>query len=118
MAGYRLTEFAVGDLTSILAASFNLHGEEARARYEALLKAAMRCAAKDPKIIVSKDCARLQAGLRSLHLRHARSSSDTGHVRSPVHIIYYREERDGLIEIVRVLHERMEPSRRLGASQE
>jgi toxin ParE1/3/4 len=34
-------------------------------------------------------------------------------VRRPVHVIYYRLARDGVIEIVRVLHERMEPSRHL-----
>ena len=34
----------------------------------------------------------------------------------PVHILYYRIIQPGLIEIVRVLHERMEPSRHLDAS--
>src|SRR5437016_421892 len=32
-------------------------------------------------------------------------------VGRPVHILYYRKIQPGLIEIVRVLHERMEPSR-------
>jgi len=31
-----------------------------------------------------------------------------------VHVLYYRTAAPGLIEIVRVLHERMEPSRHIG----
>ena len=34
-------------------------------------------------------------------------------VRRPVHVLYYRVAKKGVIEIVRVLHERMEPSRHL-----
>jgi toxin ParE1/3/4 len=34
-------------------------------------------------------------------------------VRRPVHVLYYRVAQGGAIEIVRVLHERMEPSRHL-----
>jgi len=34
-------------------------------------------------------------------------------VRRPVHVLYYRIAQKGVIEIVRVLHERMEPSRHL-----
>jgi toxin ParE1/3/4 len=37
-------------------------------------------------------------------------------VRRPVHVIYYREIAPGLVEIVRILHERMEPGRWLTAS--
>ena len=39
-------------------------------------------------------------------------------IRRPVHVLYYRVPRRGLIEIVRVLHERMEPSRHLGEAGE
>jgi plasmid stabilization system protein ParE len=38
-------------------------------------------------------------------------------VRRPVHILYYRMVRPGLVEIVRVLHERMEPSRYIGGGR-
>jgi toxin ParE1/3/4 len=31
-------------------------------------------------------------------------------VRRPVHVLYYRVAQKGVIGIVRVLHERMEPS--------
>lgn len=39
-------------------------------------------------------------------------------VKRPVHVLYYRIVAPGLIEIVRVLHERMEPSRHVGTSSE
>jgi len=35
-------------------------------------------------------------------------------VGDPVHVIFYRALSPGLIEIVRVLHERMEPGRHIG----
>jgi toxin ParE1/3/4 len=34
-------------------------------------------------------------------------------VRRPVHILYYRMVRPDVVEIVRVLHEHMEPRRHL-----
>jgi plasmid stabilization system protein ParE len=39
-------------------------------------------------------------------------------VRTPAHVLFYRVVKPGLVEIVRVLHERMEPSRYLGAKPE
>jgi len=50
----------------------------------------------------------LMPGIRSFHVRHARR--DQG-VKAPVHVVYYRRVRSDLIEIVRVQHERMDPSR-------
>jgi toxin ParE1/3/4 len=37
-------------------------------------------------------------------------------VRRPAHVLYYRALTPDLIEIVRVLHERMDPSRHMGAA--
>ena len=36
----------------------------------------------------------------------------------PVHVLFYRVLKSGLVEIVRVLHERMEPSRHIDAQPE
>jgi toxin ParE1/3/4 len=57
-------------------------------------------------------------GIRSFHIRHARGDDPEAKVGKPVHILYYRVIEPGLIEIVRVLHERMEPSRHVGAISE
>jgi toxin ParE1/3/4 len=76
----------------------------------------MRIVANEPQGFVTRDRADLRSGLRSLHLRHVRADDPSGTVRRPVHVIYYREIQAGLVEIVRILHERMEPGRWLGAS--
>jgi plasmid stabilization system protein ParE len=53
-------------------------------------------------------------GIRSLHLRHVRAENADAIVAKPVHVLYYRVVEPGVIEIVRVLHERMEPSLHIG----
>ena len=58
--------------------------------------------------------AELMLGVRSLHIRHVRGGDPDGKVRRPVHVLYYRVAGPGVIEILRVLHERMEPSRHVG----
>ncbi len=73
----------------------------------------MRDAAADPNGPVTRDRAEFSAGLRSLHLRHARGKDREAKVRRPVHIVYYQVIGPGMIEIVRVLHERMEPGTHL-----
>ena len=53
--------------------------------------------------------------LRSFHVRHARQNGRTPSVKRPVHVIYYRVAEPGLVEIARILHERMEPARQFEA---
>jgi toxin ParE1/3/4 len=81
-----------------------------------VLAQAMRKAASEPLGPLTRDRTEFLAGLRSFHLRHARGGMDSK-VEQPVHIIYYRAVTPGLIEIVRVLHERMEPWRHLDADR-
>src|SRR5207253_1634896 len=86
--------------------SFGRSGEVGRARYAALLAAALRTVARDPTGSATRERAELFAGLRSMHIRHARGARG---VKDPVHVIFYRPGAD-VVEIVRVLHERMEPT--------
>ena len=65
---------------------------------------------------MSRERPELLLGIRSFHLRYARG--DDPAVRRPVHVLYYRVLQPGLIEIVRVLHERMEPSLQFGNASE
>lgn len=113
MADFRLSRPAQADLANILAVSGERWGSEGRRRYAALLVAAMRKAAGDPNGPVTRDRTELSAGLRSLHLRHARGNDLEPRVRNPVHLVYYHVIEPDLIEIVRILHERMEPGRHL-----
>ena len=115
MARYRLSEPAKADIAAILKRSEELHGREARIRYRACLTAAMRRVAADPKGRSSVDRAELVPGIRSFHIRHSRDESREAPVANPVHVIFYRVVRPGIVEIVRVLHDRMEPRRHISA---
>jgi toxin ParE1/3/4 len=115
MARFRLSRLARADLVRILAASAARWGVEGRRRYSALIAIAMRQVANDPEGRATRGRDDLLRGLRSFHVRHVRAEPN---VKKPVHILYYRAVAPGLIEIVRVLHEHMEPSRHVGESSE
>lgn len=114
MARYRLTKSARTDIDSILRASEQQHGRDARTRYVALLLAAMRRVAEYPKGHSTVDRSALRPGIRSFHIRHSRDESREAPVANPVHVIFYRVTQPGIVEIVRVLHDRTEPSRHVG----
>lgn len=118
MPRFRLSRLAEADLIGILAASQRHWGADGRRRYAALLAAAMRKLAAEPEGPTTRGRDELRPGIRSFHLRRARGAEPAGRVRRPVHVLYYRAVIPGLIEIVRVLHERMEPSRPLSEISE
>lgn len=70
----------------------------------------MRRVATNPEGSLTRNREEARPGLRSFHLRHAHRTDAAERVRYPVHVLYYCVVAAGLIEIVRVLHERMEPS--------
>jgi len=111
MARFRLSRPAQTDFARILSASLEGWGTAGKRRYAATLARAMRKVAHEPHGVGTRDCRELLPGLRSLHLRHAGASGRNTQVRRPVHVLYFRAIRPGLIEIVRILHERMEPAR-------
>ena len=111
MARFRITQPAQSDLANILATSAERGGTDGRRRYALLLAAAMRTVAANPEQPLTQPRNELAPGLRSFHLRHARVNAPQVKVKKPVHVLYYRAIQPGVIEIVRVLHERMEPSR-------
>jgi toxin ParE1/3/4 len=113
MSRVRLAGPAQTDLANILSTSAERWGAEGRERYAAVLAGAMRQVAAEPEGLLTKKRSELRPGLRSFHVRDARSTPSVGKVRRPVHVLYYRVAQKGVIEIVRVLHERMEPSRHL-----
>lgn len=111
MARFCLARPAEADLANILAISAERWGAESRRRYAAILAAAMRMIAANPEGPLTQNRTALLPGLRSFHIRHVRGAAPQATVSRPVHVLYYRTIQPGLIEIVRVLHERMEPSR-------
>jgi toxin ParE1/3/4 len=113
MARFRLARPAQIDLANILATSGERWGTEGRQRYAAVLAAAMRQVATEPDGPLTRKRPDLRSGIRSFHVRYARRSAEAAKVRRPVHVLYYRVAGEGVIEIIRVLHERMDPSRHL-----
>lgn len=111
MARFRLAGPAQIDLANTLATSAERWGADGRRRYAALLISAMRQVAADPEGPHTHRRADLRSGLRSFHIRPTRQLPTV--VRKPVHVLYYRRVEPSAIEIVRVLHERMDPSRHL-----
>jgi len=108
-ARFRISGPARTDLATILATSLERWGAEGHARYAALLVAAMKLIARDPEGPTTRDRPELSLGIRSFHLKSARRGQG---VDAPVHVVFYRRSAS-VVEIVRVLHERMEPSHHL-----
>jgi toxin ParE1/3/4 len=113
MARFRLSRLARADLARILATSGERWGTEGTRRYAALIAMAMRQMASDPNGVSTRNRNEILHGVRSFHICHARARDLAPTVKRPPHVIYYRAIRPGLVEIVRVLHERMEPSRHI-----
>ena len=112
MARVRIARPARADLANVLTTSAERWGADGRRRYAAVLAGAMREVARHPDGPLTRPRAELAAGLRSFHIRDAPTNL-ASRVAHPVHVhvLYYRIAPRGIIEIVRVLHERMEPSR-------
>ena len=118
MARFRLAQPAQADLANILSTSAQRWGTEARRRYVILFATAMRMIAANPEGPLTQARKELSPGVRSFHLRHARRDAPQPKVKRPVHVLYYRVIQPGLIEIIRVLHERMDPNRHFDAAAE
>jgi toxin ParE1/3/4 len=116
MARYRLSEPARADIAAILRKSEEVHRKETRICYRACVTAAMRRVAADPEGHSTVDRSELVPGIRGFHIRHSRDASLEAPVANPVHVLFYRVVEPTSVEIVRVLHDRMEPRRHIDPS--
>jgi toxin ParE1/3/4 len=115
MADYVISLAAQEDIDAILDWTEEWFEASGRLRYEALLIQAILDVAKDPRRFGSCDSPELAAGAGIYHLKHSRDRVDAaiGRVRHPRHFLLYRLREDGLVEISRVLHERMDIASRI-----
>lgn len=120
MATFRLAASAKADILAILAWTDDHFGDLARRRYEALLVAALRDIAADPQRPGTIARPELGPSVRSYHLRHSRRRANLlgSFVRKPRHLLLYRSESDGIVDIGRVLHDSMELERHMPLAQE
>ena len=110
MARLRLSAAAQADILSLLVWSAERFGDVARTRYEALPVTALADLAAEPARPGSIPRPELGSGIRSYHLHHSRTRARgvEGAVRRPRHLVLYRIERDGTVEVGRVLYDAME----------
>jgi toxin ParE1/3/4 len=105
---YRLTRLAEADYAEILRFTIRRWGSEQLTIYRRLLNDGIDAVAREPNRLNSHDCEELGPGLRSFHLGLIAARPDLGR-----HVIYYRLVPNGIAEIVRILHERLEASTKL-----
>jgi toxin ParE1/3/4 len=91
MTGFALTEKAKADLKTIAIYTQNTWGREQRNRYLSMLDNAFYDLADNP--LKGTDCGYLREGYYKFHIGK--------------HFIFYHAIGSGLIEIARILHERM-----------
>jgi toxin ParE1/3/4 len=97
MGSYVLRPKAVEDLDSIWEYTINAWGEEQAERYIRLLTSGFEEIAEEP--IRGRLCNDIREGYWKLRIGH--------------HVIFYRTEDTGVIDVVRVLHEKMDFARHL-----
>lgn len=113
---YGISAEARQDLADILVYFVQQFGPAARKRYQNLLVGGLNLIATDPYGPVSRARDELHEGLRSLHLAHAqRGIPSEQRVGQPRHVVFYRIAADDVIEIVRLLHDLMEPQEHLAS---
>ncbi len=112
MKRLRISGPATSDLRAILTTSRTTGGVAGATRYAATMATALSMIAAAPAGPNTRDRADLLVGLRCLHVRRARGLHGVG---APVHVIYFRAAADA-IEVVRILHERMDAAAHVGGA--
>ncbi|KAA0679736.1 type II toxin-antitoxin system RelE/ParE family toxin [Roseomonas genomospecies 6] len=115
MVAYRVTDAAKMDFRMVLRETGERFGAQQRGAYKELIAKAVEMVAEDPDRGGSWDRGRIVPGLRAFHLEQA-----AGRRGAAAHTLYYTVERlagepQGIV-ILRLLHERMEPDRRIPQS--
>ncbi|MCX5880414.1 MAG: type II toxin-antitoxin system RelE/ParE family toxin [Deltaproteobacteria bacterium] len=92
MPSFTLTKRALVDLVEIGSYTQKHWGREQRNNFLTMLDGFFQKLAADP--LMEKDCSEIRQGYRKMN--------------AGSHVIFYRQKRSGKIEIVRILHGRMD----------
>jgi len=101
---FRLSRLAKQDIAAIANWTIRVFGWDASLRYKALIFQAMNDVAADPNRIGSRDLPGTKR-LRTCHLELSRTKVHGDRVKEPRHLIVYRQNREGAVEIARVIHD-------------
>ena len=112
MLNYRIAAAAQRDLEELVAYTAERFGELALDRYLRLLDVAIGNLRMDPQCVGVRV---FSETLRSYHLSICKEQARTtmGVVKNPRHLIFFRLGQDGVLEIVRLLHDSMDFERHL-----
>lgn len=112
---FRLTRFAQDDITAILRNTRKHFGHEQLISYANTIDRGIGMIAEHPQRAASLERNDIGQGVRSFHFELA-----TGRRRGASHILYYRcataPQGEQIVLVLRILHESMEPKRRLTAA--
>jgi toxin ParE1/3/4 len=110
MSRYQLSATAQRDVAAILRETTQLFGTRQRDRYASILRIGVEMVASEPNRPGSRPRDDIANGIRSFHLELA-----AGRSGAAVHQIFYIkhvfDSGEESVIILRILHERMEPSR-------
>jgi toxin ParE1/3/4 len=105
----RLTRQADADLAAIARDTIRLFGVNQALRYRDIIKEGLAMLSREPDRPATQGRSELGLNIRSFHLQHAaRRRSGAAHI---VYFVTDAEKEE--IVVLRVLHEAMEPKRRL-----
>jgi len=109
VAEFRLADPTKAQIREILARSEDEFGEQRRERYSALFVKAMEDVAGDPEqaLVEWKRLSRFDIG--TYHISHSRKhvKDPPGRVRNPKYVLVFSIARDGVVDFIGILHERM-----------
>lgn len=112
----RLTRAAQRDIKAILNWTRKEFGQNAVARYQALIQQAVRDIGIDPERPGSQQRPDVMIeGARTHHLEFSRSRMGRPNVKAPRHLLVYRRRDESTIEVARVLHDALDLPRHLPA---
>jgi toxin ParE1/3/4 len=108
----RLTREADAQIAAVLSRSLRLFGAQQMRAYAEIIRDGLELIGGDPLRPASLARDEIARGLRSFHLELVRRRR-----RTAAHVLFYLiSERAPEVIVVGVLHERMEPRRRLSAA--
>jgi toxin ParE1/3/4 len=101
----RLSDTAKGDIESIAVYTYENFGALALDRYLALIEKAFEILLENPTRPGVKP---FEFGILKYHLLLAKTSVKGLSVNRPRHVVFFRVQQDGFLEILRVLHDSMD----------